>query len=213
MLGRSLANAAPAAALTAEARAVLAAVDAARQGLGTTRADAWLALARTGLLLGDNTLAADAILRLRADTELHLDRHEWLASRVAQVEGELLRAQGELARSRVLLAQRAGLLARSPDTAVPSNWQAQLDLAYTLVLLRDPGAPAALQQAARARPAQMPTGHPLDAVQVYLQTLWQDGVIDAPALRAARLAVERAYGREPGRDHGNPLPARLAGIF
>ena len=221
VLGRSLANVAPSTApasapapsLAAEAQAAMAAVDAARQSLGTMRADAWLALARTGLLLGDNTLAADAIQRLRADTELHLDRHEWLASRVAQVEGELLRAQGELARSRVLLAQRAGLLARSPDTAVPSNWQAQLDLAYTLVLLRDPGAPAALQQAARARPAQMPTGHPLDAVQVYLQTLWQDGVIDTPALRAARLAVERAYGREPGRVHGNPLPARLAGIF
>ena len=96
------------------------------------------------------------------------------------------------------LTQRAGLLARSPDTAVPPNWQAQLDLAYTPVLLRDPGAPAALEQATRARRAQMPSGHPLDGVQGYLQALWQDGTGTGDIVRAARLAVERAYGREPG---------------
>ena len=211
LLARCLANAAPAAELTAEARAVLADIDAARQSLGTMRADAWLSVGRAGLLLGDSALAGDTIRLLRDDPELNLDRNEWLASRVAQVEGELMRAQGDLARSRVLLTQRAGLLTRSPDTAVPPNWQAQLDLAYTLVLLRDPGAPAALEQAARARPAQMPSGHPLDAVQAYLQSLWQDGGADTAAVRASRLAVERAYGRERG--HMPALPQRLAGIF
>ena len=190
---------------------MLADIEAAQQSLGTMRADAWLSVARAGLLLGDTALAADTVQRLRTDPALNLTHNEWLASRVAQVEGELMRAQGDLARSRVLLTLRAGLLARSPDTAVPPNWQAQLDLAYTLVLLRDPAAPAALQQAERARPAQMPTGHPLDAVQGYLQALWQDGGNDTAAVRASRLAVERAYGRGHGRMP--TLPRRLAGIF
>ena len=153
--------------LADEARAVLAEIDANRAQLATVRAEAWLALARTALLLADTPLAADAVKRLRSDTELNLATDAWLDSRVAQVEGELLRAQGDLARSRDLLAQRVALLATSPDRAVPVIWQARLVLACTLVLLRDPGAPAALQQAARARPPQMPPGRPLDAVQAW----------------------------------------------
>lgn len=84
-------------------------------------------------------------------------------------------------------------------------------LAYLLVLQCDPQAPQALALAARAWPPQMPAGHPLDAVQGYLQALWQDGGEDIAAVRAARSAVERGYGHAPGR--AAPLPPRLAGMF
>ena len=195
-----------------EARAVLAEIDANRAQVGTVRAEAWLAVARTALLLADTPLAADAVKRLRSDTELNLATDAWLDSRVAQVEGELLRAQGDLARSRDLLARRVALLATSPDSAVPVIWQARLDLACTLVLLRDPDASAALQQAARARPPQMPPGRPLDAVQAWLQALWQNERGEgASAVQTARIAVERAYGREAGRTAA--LPAGLGGVF
>ena len=195
-----------------EARAVLTEIDANRAQLGTVRAEAWLAVARTALLLADTPLAADAVKRLRSDTELNLATDAWLDRRVAQVEGELLRAQGDLARSRDLLAQRVALLATSPDRAVPVIWQARLDLACTLVLRRDPGASAALQQAARARPPQMPPGRPLDAVQAWLQALWQNERGEgASAVQTARIAVERAYGREAGRTAA--LPAGLGGVF
>ena len=184
---------------------MLAEIDANRAQVGTVRAEAWLAVARTALLLADTPVAADAVKRRRSDTELNPATDAWLDSRVAQVEGELLRAQGDLARSRDLLAQRVALLATSPDSAVPVIWQARLDLACTLVLLRDPGAPAALQQAARARPPQIPPGRPLDAVQAWLQALWQSERGEgASAVQTARIAVERAYGREAGRTAALP---------
>jgi hypothetical protein len=124
-------------------------------------------------------------------------------SRVAQAEGELLRARGDWQGSAKLLAQRVALLDTSPDKAVPALWQARLDLATTLVLMRDPAAAAALAQAAAARPPQMPSKHPLDAVLHYLQALQQG--TDASK---ARLAVEQAYGRASSQ-----LPAGLGGIF
>jgi len=210
VLSRSLAMAAPPAALLDEARAVLAEVDAKRKQIGIPRAEAWLALARTGVLLDDLELAAAAIQRLRDDTEIHLDVNRVLASRVAQAEGELLRARGQLPASRELLRLRVDQLARSPaDQRMPEVWQARLDLASTLVLLHDTAAPQALQQALLARPAQMPAGHPLDAVQAYLQVLATDPPAGAQALVAARLAVDRAYGRTPAHS----LPAGLGGIF
>ncbi len=212
LLSRTLANAAPASELATEARAVLAEVDANRAQVGTARAEAWLAVARAALLIDDTPLAAEAVQRLRSDTQLNLATDAWLDSRVAQVEGELLRARGELVSSRELLARRVALLATSPDSAVPVIWQARLDLACTLVLLHDPGAPEALRQAARARPPQMPPGRPLDAVQAYLQALWQSERGErASAVQEARLALERAYGREGGRTAA--LPAGLGGVF
>jgi len=103
-----------------------------------------------------------------------------------------------------LLARRVAFLARGPDQAVPPMWSARLDLAHTLVLLRDPTAAAELERARLTRPPQMPTGHPLDAVRAYLLAQWQG---DAAALRAARAAVEQAYGAEPLR------AAALGGVF
>jgi len=211
LLSRCLAQAAPADELRTEALTVRADIDAARQSLGSKRADAWLAVARAALLLDNDALAADTLRQLRDDPDLKLAQDESLASRVDQLEGERLRARGDLAGSRTLLARRTALLARSPDIAIPANWSARLDLAYSLVLLRDPAAAPALAEAARARPAQMPAGTPLDAVDRYLQALWLDGSGQTAAVRTARLAVERAYGREPGREPA--LPLRLAGIF
>jgi hypothetical protein len=45
---------------------------------------------------------------------------------------------------------------------------ASLDLAYTLVLQRDPAAAAVLADAATRRPPGAPTGHPLDAMAAWL---------------------------------------------
>ncbi|MBT9494868.1 MAG: serine/threonine protein kinase [Paucibacter sp.] len=204
LLARALAHAAPPAELAAEAQTLLAAVDADGPQLGALRrADAWLSLARTGLLLDDQALAAAAIQRLRGDPELHLQQDQWLNSRVAQAEGELLRARGDWLGSARLLAQRVALLETSPDKAVPTIWQARLDLAASLVLMHDPGAAAALALAAKARPPQMPPHHPLDAVQRYLQAFNQ-----GEDTRKARFAVEQAYGRESAH-----LPAGLGGAF
>ncbi|MCV2370782.1 serine/threonine-protein kinase [Roseateles oligotrophus] len=204
LLARTLAHAAPAAELAAQAQTLLAAVAADGRQLGALRrADAWLSLARVGLLLDDQALAAAAIQRLRSDAELHLSEDQWLNSRVAQAEGELLRAQGDMQGSAKLLAQRVGLLDTSPDKTVPALWQARLDLATTLVMMRDPSAAAALALAGAARPPQMPKNHPLDAVQHYLAQLEQGA--DA---HWARLPVERAYGRK-----ATELPAGLGGIF
>ena len=171
---------------------MLARIDANRAQAGTVRAEAWLAVARAAPLLADPPLAAEAVRRLRSDIELNLATDAWLDSRVAQVEGELLRAQGDLARSRDLLAQRFALLATSPDSAVPVIWQARLALACALVLLHDPGA--------------------LDAVQACLQALWQsERGENASALQAVRSVVERACRRETGRTAA--LPAGLGGAF
>ncbi|WP_310387239.1 serine/threonine-protein kinase [Roseateles sp.] len=193
LLARTLAHAAPPAELAAEAQALLAAVDADGRQLGALRrADAWLSLARTGLLLDDLALAAAAIQRLRGDAELHLQQDLWLNSRVEQAEGELLRARGDWQGSAQLLAQRVTLLDSSPDKAVPAIWQARLDLATSLVLMGDPGAAAALALAANARPPQMPKNHPLDAVQRYLE--W----------------VEQGGGKQTAKP---ALPRHLSGIF
>jgi serine/threonine-protein kinase len=206
-LARALANAAPAGALISEGQTLLAAVDADGRQLGALRrADAWLTLARSGLLLDDLDLAAAAIQRLRADAELHLTEDIWLNSRVAQAEGELLRARGDWQGSAKLLAQRVARLETSPDKTVPAIWQARLDLATTLVMMGDPSAAAALALAASARPPQMPQKHPLDLVQRYLELLEQDGSF--ASVHRARLGLEQAYGRTSAK-----LPARLGGIF
>jgi hypothetical protein len=191
LLARTLAHAAPPAELAAEAQTLLATVDADGPQLGALRrADAWLSLARTGLLLDDQALAAAAIRRVRADPELLLQRDLWLNSRVAQAEGELLRARGDWEGSTQLLAQRVALLDSSPDKAVPAIWQARLDLATSLVLMGDPSAAAALALAASARPPQMPKNHPLDAVQQYLERVEQGG----PKQQAAKPALPRSLG-------------------
>lgn len=209
LLARCLARAARPAALRQEAAATLAALDGARPAMGATAlAEAWLALARSGLLLGEPALAADALQRLRATAGLDLGQDASLRTRVEQVEAELLRAQGQLARSRELLAGRVALLARSPDQAVPPLWSARLDLAHTLVLMRDPSAGAALAQARGARPPQMPPGHPFDAVHDYLVAVWQG---DAEGQARGRTALERLYGSEALQRAGTAVA--VGGMF
>jgi hypothetical protein len=211
-VARVLAQAAPPAALRAEAHALAAELQAAQAQIGSVRLDAGLALARAALLLDELPLAAETLQRLRADTPLASALADDTApgGRLNQTAGELARAQGDLARSRALLQRRITQAQRGPDQVLVPTWGAQLDLACTLVLLQDPGAAAALDQAERWRPPTLPAGHPLDAAAAWLRALLAaGGRDDAAPVQAARQALEAAHGRS--RD--NPLPARLAGVF
>jgi hypothetical protein len=162
--------------LVRAARGLLASVNAEGDKLGYARAEAWINLTRVGLALDDAALAAEAFAPLRADAGLHLDRDLLLASRVAQMEGELARLQGDLPRSVALLRQRTKFFERPGDKQVLSGWVAALDLAYSLVLQRDPGAAAALADAATRRPAGVPANHSLDTLAAWLhQQLAQPG--------------------------------------
>ena len=158
--------------LASEARSLLARVNAEGAKLGYARAEAWINLGRVGLALDDAALAAQALAPLRTDAGLHLDRDLLLASRVAQMEGELARLQGDLPRSAALLQQRLRVFNRpgvqGADKRVLPGWVAALDLAYTQVLQGDPAAAATLADAAARRPPGAPAGHPLDALAEWL---------------------------------------------
>jgi len=91
---------------------------------------------------------------------------------------------------------------------VPPLWSARLDLAHTLVLMRDPSAGAALAQARGARPPQMPPGHPFDAVHDYLVAVWQG---DAEGQARGRTALERLYGSEALQRAGTAVA--VGGMF
>ena len=191
--------------LKRQARQQLSQVQQQRAVLGYARADAWINLARVGLLLDDAALAAEALAPLKDDAGLQLGRDVMLASRVAQMEGELARLQGDLPRSAALLRQRTQLLfAPTRDQQLLPTWVAALDLAYTLVLMGDAGAPAALQAAAQRRPAGVRTGHPLDAVQAYLAARLAAGNDNTPEVRAALQALRVAQGRADGGPGSSP---------
>ncbi len=133
-----------------------------------------------------------------------------LASRVAQMEGELARLQGDLPKSRELLQQRMKVFERPGERRVLPGWVAGLDLAYTLVLMGDPGAAAALQSAQDRRPAGAPVGHPLDAAAAYLAARLQAAAAGRPeasdaAVKAAEQALARAQARRPGQPPGAGL--------
>ncbi|WP_395702779.1 serine/threonine-protein kinase [Aquabacterium sp.] len=204
---QALAQAAPQPQLRDEARQLLAEIDAAGGALGYRRGESWLALARLGLLIDDTDFAEAALARLRADKGLALDKDRSLATRTDQIEGELARARGDLARSATLLRSRAQYFQGFADPRTPPAWSTQLDLAYTLILARDPGAGAALARAAELRPAGMPAGVALDAAQAYLRRL-----ADGADPGAARAALLRASGR--AADAGEPaLRALLGGVL
>lgn len=169
------ATAAQAAALAQQTRELLARVNAEGARLGYARAEAWINLTRVGLALDDAALAAEAFAPLRADAGLHLERDVLLASRVAQMEGELARLQGDLPRSAALLRQRLAVFNRPGDRQVLPGWVAALDLACTLVLQGVPGAAAALADAAARRPPGAPAGHPLDAMAGTLDQALRQG--------------------------------------
>lgn len=148
------------------ARALLAEIDGAADFSGPARVEAGLALLRVGLLAQDLTLAEQALERTRHDPVLRTSAA--LGSRVAQLEGELRREQGALAESRTLLARRVAYLDSLPEPERVPAWSAQLDLAATLVRLRDPQAGAVLARADSLRPASLPP-QPLDALRRALE--------------------------------------------
>lgn len=214
-LARAQAHAATADELRREARALLAQLAAERQRVGYARADAWINLARIGLLLDDAALAAEAVQALRSDDGLALDRDRLLAGRLAQIEGALTRLQGDLARSRTLLQQRLQTFERpgiaAGDRQVLPAWVATLDLAYTLALQQDAGAAAALQAAAGRRPPGAPAGHPLDAVARYLAVMVEVGA-NHPKAQAAADELARLQRRRPAQPPGAGLGS-LGGAF
>ena len=158
LLARALAGEA----VLAPARELLAEIEGAADFSGPARAEAGLALLRVGLLAQDLTLAERALTSLRHEPVLATSAA--LSSRVAQLEGELRREQGRLDESRTLLARRVAYLDGLPDPERVPAWSAQLDLAATLVRLRDPQAGAALARADALRPAGLPA-QPLDALR------------------------------------------------
>lgn len=183
LLARAQAGGADARALAQDTRALLARMKAEAGQLGYARADAWINLVRVGLALDDAALAAEALAPLKADAGLRLDKDVLLASRVAQVEGGLARLQGDLARSAALLRQRLKVFDRPGDKRVLPGWVAALDLAYTLVLQRDPAAAAALADASARRPTGAAANHPLDTMATWLQSqLRAAGPVPAAAM-------------------------------
>ena len=185
VLARALATAAAPEALLREAHATADRIDAERDDLGSLCSEAWLAVARSALLLDDAALAARAIAQLRSSPSLHLDRDRFLASRIDQVDGELARAMGDLPRSKRLLARRLAQLERT-DHAVPATWTAHLDYAYTLALLHDPDAADALARARRERPPQMPIDTPMDRIERKVTALVATGAAAGPSGLGAR---------------------------
>lgn len=211
LLARAQAHAADGPALVREARALLDEMQAKVKDIGYARASAWIDLARVGLLLDDAALAGEALGRLHADAGLKLDTDSLLASRVAQMDGELARLRGDLAASREHLAARVKVFLRPGDKQVLPAWVAALDLAYTLVLARDPQAAEALDTAAARRPPGAPAGHPLDLVERYLRA----HLIDGPQAAGTRQALDdlaRRQGRRAGQPPG-PGQGSLAGAF
>lgn len=195
LLARALAQAAPPAALLAEAQRIAADVDSHREAIGALAVDAWIALGRAGLLLGQPALAEQAVQRLRAAAAaLNLRDDESRGSRLNQLEGELRRAQGDLPRSAELLAKRVQWLERDPDKALPATWHARLNLATTLVQQRSAGATEALAKARSARPAGWPTGHPMDAVAALLQARLANSA-DSAEVSAAQRSIDASFGR------------------
>ena len=169
LLAQAQARSLPALALQKQARQLLAQMAAQQAALGYARADAWINLSRVGLLLDDAALAEEALQPLRSDAGLNLQRDMLLASRVAQQEAGLARLQGDLPRSRRLLLQRLQVFERPGEKRLLPAWVTSLDLAFTLVLLGDPGAAAALDAASARRPSGAPAGHPLDVMHDHLR--------------------------------------------
>jgi serine/threonine-protein kinase len=208
-LARAQAWAASPEALAAEARELLRQVNAEAKALGYARAEAWINLSRIGLLLDDAELATQAAAPLRADAGLRLDRDQLLASRVAQIEGELARLRGDMPSSIARVRERMTVFERAGDKQVMPAWVAALDLACSLVLAGDAQAARALEDAAARRPPGIPGGHPLDHVQAHLRARWAG---DSAAAQQALDRLARAQGRE-GALRRRPLRGSFGGAF
>ncbi|MBU6258497.1 MAG: serine/threonine protein kinase [Burkholderiales bacterium] len=172
------------------------------------RRSALIALAEAALVR-DDAATATACLAGLSDADRALKTRFGEYQRAA---GELARLRGDLAASRRHLAQRIGDFPPSSDTALAWTWAARLDLAYTLVLMRDPGAGAALAEAAAHRPPQLAPGQPLDAVAAYLGERLAAGSDNAAPVQAALDRLARAQGRPGPWPAGSGL-ASLGGAF
>ncbi|MED5620244.1 serine/threonine-protein kinase [Ideonella sp. BN130291] len=190
----ALAHAEPVPELVSQAHALLAEMDAAQGQLGYRRTEAWMEIARLGLLLDDARLADHALQRLRDDTTLDLAHNRQLAARLDQLEGELARLRGDLPASAQRLRRHVGYYEALAEPVSPRAWSAQLDLAYTLLLQGDAAAGPALERAAQLRPPGMPRGVPLDQVQGYLAAWLRQGGPDTAGAQAARRALAMRMG-------------------
>jgi serine/threonine-protein kinase len=212
LLAEGQAHAAEPDTLRQRARELLATAQAQAARLGYVANDIHINLVRLALLLDDATLAAEALAPLQADNGLRLVQDQTLASRMAQIQGQVARLQGDLPRSRVLLQQRMTWLDRAAEKRVLPAWTSALDLAWTLVLLGDPGAADALAQADTRRPQGLPAPHPLDAVRAYLGARLGPGGADSAGARAALATLQQRQGRSAGGTPG-PGTGSLAGAF
>lgn len=195
--------------LKAETEALLREIAAEPQPLAGTLLDALMALAEFGLLLDDAQLASRA-LAVAGSTRPPPATPP--GTRWARIEGELARLQGDLPTSRARLQQRIDFLARNTEQRVIWTWSAQLNMAYTLVLMGSPEATARLQHARSLRPPALAPGHPLDAVADYLQARLAHGSDDAAPVRSALKALAQAQQRPPERAQ-RPGLASLSGAF
>jgi serine/threonine-protein kinase len=199
--------------LRRQTRALLAELQNDRARIGYARADVNIFLMRVGLLLDDAALAGEALAALKADTQLHLERDASLATRVALVEGELARLRGDFPRSKTLLQQRVAFFERGGDQQMAQSWTAALDLTWTLVLMRDPAASAALDRADARRPAGMPAQSPLDRVAAYLRArLLDDRAGARTASPATRLALATLVAQQGQPPETSVLPAPVPGL-
>jgi len=128
------------------------------------------------------------------------------------VQGQLARLEGDVGASLPLLRRRVAVFERDTEPRIVWHWSAALDVAYSLVLLRDAGAADALRHARGLRPPGMPPGHAFDAVADYLDALLQHGDERAAPVQQALQALARAQGRPPGAE-ARAGRATLRGVF
>ena len=170
LMAAAQAQAIDVAALNKQARALLQEIAEHAQRIGHPRSEAYVSLARAALALDDAALARLVLERMSADTGLRLATDTLLSQRKMQLDGQLARLEGDLAASRRLLQARRDLFDRTVERRWPAGWATAMDLAYTLVLLNDAGAAAALDDARSRRPPTMPADHPLDRAEAYLRS-------------------------------------------
>jgi serine/threonine-protein kinase len=194
-------------ALLAQARSLLAEFRAQPQPLPGTVIDGVVALAELALMFDDAAFATEVLA-----TSERMPPGATSASRWTRVQGQLARLQGDVAASVPLLRRRVAVFERDTEPRIVWHWSAALDLAYSLVLLRDATAADALRYARGLRPPGMPPGHAFDAVADYLEALLLHGDERAPAVQQALQALARAQGRPPGAA-ASAGRATLRGVF
>ncbi|MBB4844649.1 hypothetical protein HNP55_003193 [Paucibacter oligotrophus] len=169
-------------------------------------------LADLALVHEDAGLAAEWLARV-----LQVHGEAAPGSRLAQLQGQLARLQDDGPRSQSLLQGRADYFKQLDEAATDYAWSAQLDLAYSQVLMGETAAAqASLGLAEQRRPKAMPDGHPLDALTALLRARLQAKRADDPAVLAAWAALRRAQGRSvagPPALAPQAPSASLGGLF